>query len=72
MRGLVKSDGGLRNVYNLIGEAGVEPVLNANGEPGENGKLETTLTESEIFFCLFFFIFLLQWTYSGHQFPGFV
>lgn len=57
MRGLVKSDGGLINVYNLISEAGVEPVLNANGEPGENGKLETTLTESEIFFALRSFLF---------------
>ena len=55
-RRLVKNDGGLVNVYNLICEAGVQPVLNANGEPKETSKSETTQTLNLRVYFLFCFL----------------
>lgn len=55
---LVKNDGGSVNVYHPICEAGVQPVLKANGEPEERSKPETTLTLNlrVYFFVLCFLI----------------
>lgn len=55
-RRLVKNDGGLVNVYNLICEAGVQTVLNANGEPKETSKSETTQTLNLRVYFLFCFL----------------
>lgn len=55
---LVKNDGGSVNVYHPICEAGVQPVLNANGEPEERSKPETTLTLNlRVYFLFFVFLF---------------
>lgn len=40
---LVKSDGGLVNIYNCICNTGGQAGMNVNGEPEENDEPETTL-----------------------------
>lgn len=54
---LVKNDGGSVNVYNPICEAGRQPVLNANGEPEESSKSETTPTLNLRVYLLSFVFF---------------